>query len=195
MWQLIQLIKIKTMFRDYKKICQVGQWSSLQVYKKILVNEFSWLRHCEKCKVASAEFFLKSYVILLSLMNNNMNNPKGLRGEWSLLVYSFLTEDMEPSRIVEEMKSSDLSYDRISLVKKELSSKRKKMNQSIEKIKIKIEQVNSVIENLELVGSDTSGLTKEIDFLNNEGEKISEEVLHLDLKIRKLNELQDLLSS
>lgn len=142
----------------------------------------------------NSEVLLKSHVILLTLMNNNMSSPKGLRGEWSLLVYSFLTENAEPSRLVEEMKSSDVSLDRIDSVKKELSSKRRKMNQSIEKIKIKIEQVNSVIENLELVGSDSSGLSQEIDFLNHEGEKISEEVMQLDKKIRKLNELQDLLS-
>jgi uncharacterized coiled-coil DUF342 family protein len=55
--------------------------------------------------------------------------------------------------------------------------------------------VSSVIENLELVGSDTAGLNKEIDFLNNEGEKISEEVFTLDQKIKKLHELQDLIAS
>lgn len=126
-------------------------------------------------------------------MNKNMNSPKGLRGEWSLLVYSFLSDSAEPVAMVNQLKSSDVSSDKIMLIKKELSSKRKKMNQSIEKIKIKIEQVSSVIENLELVGSDTAGLNKEIDFLNNEGEKISEEVLQLDVKIKKLNELQDLL--
>ena len=126
-------------------------------------------------------------------MNDGISSPKGLRGEWSLLLHSFLEESSEPARLMDQVKTSALSADKITIIKKELSSKRKKMNQSIEKIKIKIEQVCSVIENLELVGSDITGLNKEIDFLSHEGEKISEEVFLLDKKIRKLHELQDLL--
>lgn len=127
-------------------------------------------------------------------MNDGISSPKGLRDEWSLLLHSFLEESSEQQELLNQMKSSELTHDQIKVIKKELSSKRKKMNQSIEKIKIKIEQVSSVIENLELVGSDTSGLIKEIDFLNNEGEKISEEVFGLDKKIKKLHELQDLIT-
>ncbi len=127
-------------------------------------------------------------------MNDGINTPNGLRGEWSLLLHSFLEESVESTQIIDQMKSAALSIDQIKVIKKDLSSKRKKMNQSIEKIKIKIEQVNNVIENLELVGSDTLGLTKEIDFLSHEGEKISEEVFVLDKKIKKLHELQDLIT-
>lgn len=128
-------------------------------------------------------------------MNDGISSPKGLRDEWSLLLHSFLEENSEEKfQLLERLKSSDLSDDQIKIIKKDLSSKRKKMNQSIEKIKIKIEQVNAVIENLELVGSDTSGLLKEIDFLSHEGEKISEEMMTLDQKIRKLHDLQDLMA-
>lgn len=127
-------------------------------------------------------------------MNDGIRSSKGLRGEWSLLLHSFLEQSVEPAQLVDQMKSSELSVDQITVIKKELSSKRKKMNQSIEKIKIKIEQVNNVIENLELVGSDTAGLIKEIDFLSNEGEQISGEVFVLDKKIRKLHELQELIA-
>lgn len=123
-----------------------------------------------------------------------MNSPKGLRGEWSLLLHSFLEESSESARLVNQMKSSALSSEQIKIIKKELSSKRKKMNQSIEKIKIKMDQVSSVIENLILVGSDPSGLNKEIDFLSHEGQKISEEVFRLDTKIKKLHELQEILA-
>lgn len=127
-------------------------------------------------------------------MNDGTSSPKGLREEWSLLLHSFLEDNSKESEIINQMKTSALTADQIKLLRKELSSKRKKMNQSIEKIKIKIEQVTSVIENLELVGSDSSGLIKEIDFLNNEGEKISEQVMELDSKIKKLHELQDLIT-
>ena len=121
-------------------------------------------------------------------------SPKGLRDEWSLLLHSFLDEASEKQNIIEQMKSSDMSLEQINLVKRDLSSKKKKMNQTIEKIKIKIEQVHNVVENLNLVGSDSTGLLKEIDFLSNEGEKISEEVLNLDKKIKKLRDLQDMIS-
>ena len=125
---------------------------------------------------------------------NNVSGPKGLRAEWSLLVHSFLDENSERTALLDQLKAAELSVDEIKVIKKELSSKRKKMNQSIEKIKIKIDQVNSIIENLALVGSDPAGLLKEIDFLSNEGEKISEEVMSLDQKIKKLHDLQDLIA-
>lgn len=123
----------------------------------------------------------KTHVILDTPMNDGMSSPKGLRDEWSLLLHSFL-EDGSKERadllntMKQQMSHDSLSHEQIKSLKKELSSKRKKMNQSIESIKIKIEQVGTVIENLELVGSDTSGLVKEMDLLSNEGEKISQEV-------------------
>jgi len=120
------------------------------------------------------------------------SSQSGLKQEWSLLIHSFLEEDMNKLDIVDKMKSSELSIERIKSIKKELSAQRKKMNQAIEKIKIKIDQVSTVIENLRLVGSDTSGLVKEIDFLSNEGEKMFEEVLMLDQKIKRIHELQEM---
>lgn len=120
------------------------------------------------------------------------SSQSGLKQEWSLLIHSFLEDESIKLEIVDKMKSSELSIERIKSIKKELSAQRKKMNQAIEKIKIKIEQVTTVIENLRLVGSDISGLMKEIDFLNNEGEKMSEEVLMLDQKIKRIHELQEM---
>ena len=126
---------------------------------------------------------------------NDGTGPKGLRDEWSLLLHSFLDDQANHNEMLAKLKSTELSVDQIKVIKKDLSSKRKKMNQSIERIKIKIEQVNTVIENLELVGSATLGLQKEIDFLSNEGEKISEEVVLIDNKIKKLHDLQENLVS
>ncbi len=123
---------------------------------------------------------------------NDDYTQSGLRQEWSLLIHSFLEDDSNKLELVDKMRNSELSGERIRSLKKDLSSQRKKLNQAIEKIKIKIDQVSVVIENLTLVGSDTSGLLKEIDFLNREGEKISEEMSGLDQKIRKIHELQDL---
>ncbi len=120
--------------------------------------------------------------------------PKGLRDEWSLLLHSFLDEKANQSEVMAKLQSADLSVDQIKVIKKDLSSKLNKMNQSIERIKIKIDQVSAVIENLELVGSATEGLHQEIEILNNEGEKISEEVQVIDNKIRKLHDLQETVS-
>lgn len=159
-----------------------------------MANESKNLERCEKNIKSQFEKFSKTYVILISIMNDGISAPGGLRGEWSLLLHSFLEQTAEPNQLIDQMKSSALSIDQIKVIKKDLSSKRKKMNQSIEKIKIKIEQVSNVIENLELVGSDTASLNKEIDFLSHEGEKISEEVFTLDAKIKKLHELQDLIA-
>ena len=128
----------------------------------------------------------KNCDILPASMNENDSRPGGLRNEWALLVYSFLEDNTSKSELIKRLQKVD-----VSSVKKDLSSKRKKLNQSIEKIKIKIDQVNTVIENLELVGSDTAGLIKEIDFLSREGEKISEEIFSLDSKIKKIHELQE----
>lgn len=126
---------------------------------------------------------------------NDGTSPKGIRDEWSLLLHSFLDEQADQSEMIAKLKLAEMSADQIKVIKKELSSKRKKMNQSIERIKIKIDQVSTVIENLELVGSATSGLQKEIEFLSNEGEKISEEVMMIDSKIKKLHDLQENLVS
>lgn len=122
-------------------------------------------------------------------------SPNGLRDEWTLLLHSFLEEDSVRNELLTQFKADKLSADQLKSVKKEFSNKRKKLNQAIEKIKIKIEQVSGVIENLELVGSDISGLVKEIDYLSYEGEKISEEIFSLDKKIKKLHDLQEIVTA
>lgn len=130
-------------------------------------------------------------------MNDGIISPKGLRDEWSLLLHTFLDDSSETKKsdeMITQMKASPLTLDQIKGMRKDLSSKRKKMNQSIEKLKSKIEQMSNVVDNLELVGSDTTGLVKEINMLNNEGEQISEEIIVLDQKIKKLHELQDLMA-
>ena len=124
-------------------------------------------------------------------MNDGSISPKGLRDEWSLLLHSFLDEQSDSSQTLNKLNQSGMSIDQIKTVKKDLSSRRKKMNQAIEKIKIKIDQMSSVMENLELVGSDIGSLQKEIISLSTEGEHISEQIMALDSKLKKLHELQD----
>ncbi len=115
--------------------------------------------------------------------------PNGLKEEWKLLLHSFLENNSKQDELLDEVRK--LSVEQLQTIKKDLSQRRKKLNQAIEKIKIKIDQVNNVIDNLNLVGSDSTGLVKEIDFLNREGEKISEEIFSVDEKIKKIHGLQD----
>ena len=133
---------------------------------------------------------VRSRVIIKERMDDSYS-PKGLREEWSLLLHSFLDEQVPDQDLMKKINSQNMTLDQIKTIKKELSSKRKKMNQSIEKIKIKIEQVSGVIENLELVGSDVSGLQKEVDLLNQEGQRISKQIFSLDLKLKQLHDLHD----
>ena len=59
-----------------------------------------------------------------------------LRQEWSLLIHSFLEDDSNKLELVDKMRNSELSGERIKSLKKELSSQRKKLNQAIEKLKL-----------------------------------------------------------
>lgn len=123
---------------------------------------------------------------------DDYSRSSGLREEWKLLLHSFLEDHSKQVDLINQVQQ--LSADQLKSIKKDLSQRRKKLNQAIEKIKIKIDQLSGVIENLELVGSDSSGLLKEIDFLSREGEKISEEIQMVDDKIRKVHSLQEISS-
>jgi chromosome segregation ATPase len=123
--------------------------------------------------------------------DGSKKNIRGIKAEWSMLVHSFLDDEIQSDKLVKEVKNSAVSIEQIQVLRKELSARRKKMNQSIEKIKIKLEKVTAVIENLELVGSDASGLQREVQSLSHEGEKMSEAILDLDSKIKKLHEIED----
>jgi methyl-accepting chemotaxis protein len=123
---------------------------------------------------------------------DDYSRSSGLREEWKLLLHSFLEDHSKQVDLINQVQQ--LSADQLKAIKKDLSQRRKKLNQAIEKIKIKIDQLSGVIENLDLVGSDSSGLLKEIDFLSREGEKISEEIQIVDEKIKKVHSLQEISS-
>ncbi len=120
-------------------------------------------------------------------MNDGPSNYSSLRQEWSLLVHSFL--DHQPEE--KNLNADDLSVEQVNLLQKDLSQKRKKLNQKIEGIKSRMDELHAISEILILVGSDNSEIQSELSQLNVDGEKISNEIFSTETKIKKTHELKE----
>ncbi len=142
------------------------------------------------------------YLIYLCYTEPDMNEDSsrvpqkhGLKNEWSLLVHSFIeSSDHEKETFYTKVKNSGLQIADLKLHTKQLSQDRKKLNQQIEKIKHDLDRLTSVIENLELVGSDVESVHFQIEKLNLSGEKISADVFEIEKKIKKIREIQEIIS-
>ncbi len=128
--------------------------------------------------------------------SSQLLHKQGLKNEWALLVHSFVesSEDVKPT-LLEKIQKSGLKTADLSLHTKALSQNRKSLNLQIEAIKSKIDRLIIVSENLELVGSSTDGIHEDIQMLDHEGEKLSEEVIALEKKIKKIREIEKAISS
>ncbi len=128
--------------------------------------------------------------------SSQLPQKQGLKNEWALLVHSFVesSEDVKPT-LLEKIQKSGLKPADLSLHTKTLSQNRKSLNLQIEAIKSKIDRLVIVSENLELVGSNTDGIHEDIQMLNHEGEKLSAEVIELEKKIKKVREIEKVISS
>lgn len=128
--------------------------------------------------------------------SSQLPQKQGLKNEWALLVHSFVesSDDVKPT-LLEKIQKSGLKPDDLSLHTKTLSQNRKNLNLQIEAIKSKIDRLLTVSENLELVGSNTEGIHEDIQMLNNEGEKLSAEVIDLEKKIKKIREIEKVIST
>ncbi len=124
-------------------------------------------------------------------MNDGPSNFGGLQKEWSLLVHSFLDQTPQDKKIVSKLNPQDLNLEQVKIVKKDLSSQRKILNQKIEAINFELDKLSGVVENLKLVGSDSTEINDEIDSLHLQGEKISSEIQSVELKITKIHDLKD----
>jgi len=113
-----------------------------------------------------------------------------LRSEWSLLVESFI-DDSELEIKKNKLNLKGLSLDFVVDQIKELSTHKQSLYQRIEKLKDRIEESQAVYENLILVGSDTQEISNHIDKMHTEGEKISEEIMRIDEKLKKMRSLED----
>lgn len=118
-----------------------------------------------------------------------------IRSEWALLLHSFLDEDSSPIEILDriQLDPDPMTLEEVKLLKKKLSDERKLLNQRIEVIKAQLDKNNRVLSNLELVGSDTEEVVEDNEKLQAEGESITEKLVRLDTKIKKLHELNDAL--
>src|SRR3989344_1695597 len=117
-------------------------------------------------------------------MNDGPSNISGLQKEWSLLVHSFLDQDIPDRKLVEKLNSQDLTLEQVNTLRKDLSQRRQGLNQKIETIKLEI-------ESLSLVGSSIEETQTEIEALHQQGEKLSIEILSIDHKINKIHDLTD----
>ncbi len=128
--------------------------------------------------------------------SSQLPHKQGLKNEWALLVHSFVesSEEVKPT-LLERIQKSGLKPADLSLHTKTLSQKRKSLNLQIEAIKSKIDRLIIVSENLELVGSNTDGIHEDIQMLDHEGEKLSEEAILLEKKIKKIREIEKAISS
>ncbi len=128
--------------------------------------------------------------------SSQLPQNQGLKNEWALLVHSFVesSEDVKPT-LLEKIQKSGLKPADLSLHTKTLSQNRKSLNLQIEAIKSKIDRLVIVSENLELVGSNTDGIHEDIQMINHEGEKLSAEVIELEKKIKKVREIEKVISS
>lgn len=128
--------------------------------------------------------------------SSQLPQKQGLKNEWALLVHSFVesSEEVKPT-LLEKIQKSGLKPADLSLHTKTLSQNRKSLNLQIEAIKSKIDRLLTVSENLELVGSNTDGIHEDIQMLNNEGEKLSAEVMDLEKKIKKIREIEKVIST
>lgn len=128
--------------------------------------------------------------------SSQLPQKQGLKNEWALLVHSFVesSDEVKPT-LLEKIQKSGLKPADLSLHTKTLSQNRKNLNLQIEAIKSKIDRLLTVSENLELVGSNTEGIHEDIQMLNNEGEKLSAEVMDLEKKIKKIREIEKVIST
>ena len=137
------------------------------------------------------------------MINGDMNEdssqlPKkqGLKNEWSLLVQSFIeSSDQEKQTLYEKLHSSGLKAADLKIHTKKFSQSRKNLNLQIEKIKTEIDRLGGVVENLQLVGSDAEPILEQIEQFNIEGEKLSSEVFELEKKIKKIREIEEVITS
>lgn len=112
-----------------------------------------------------------------------------LRTEWSLLVESFI-DDSELEITKKNLKLKGMSLEFVVEQIKDLSGQKKILFQRIEKLKNEIEQQQAVLENLVLVGSDTSEVMAAIDRLQEQGQLLSEEIMKIDEKLKKMRSLE-----
>jgi uncharacterized coiled-coil DUF342 family protein len=127
-------------------------------------------------------------------MNDGSSNGKNksLRSEWSILVQSFVEDELieeavdKNQKLIGQLKSQGLAFEDLKAYSKQLSVERKSINNQIEDIKNSIDDKHQTIENLILVKSDTSDVLAEIEELNRLGEQLSKKMSQIEKKSKSL---------
>lgn len=129
--------------------------------------------------------------------SSRLLKKQGLKNEWSLLVHGFIesSDQSEKETFLDKIRSSGLKTNELKIHSKSLSQKRRILNLRIEKIKAEMDHLGTVGENLVLVGSDMDSITERIQLLNLEGEKLSSEVSDIEKKLKKIREIEQIITS
>lgn len=128
-------------------------------------------------------------------MNDGSRKVKssGLRNEWSILIQSFVEDDIESRHtVINQLKEQGLTFEDFQKYSKHLSQQRKSINNQIEDLKNQIDDRYQTIENLILVKSDTTEVLQEIEDLNALGEKLSKQMEQVDQKSKALRRAEAL---
>ena len=136
-------------------------------------------------------------------MNDGSRNEKNnsLRSEWSILIQSFIEDDVidlevdKNHKLLDQLKAQGLTFDDLQTYAKHLSVERKSINNRIEDVKKSIENKHQTIENLILVHSETSGVLGEIEALNGLGEQLSKKMSQIEKKSKSLRLAESLFLS
>ncbi|MBX2988408.1 MAG: hypothetical protein KF802_10985 [Bdellovibrionaceae bacterium] len=131
-----------------------------------------------------------------------MNNDDGhssslvqtLKNEWSLLWESIAGEgDETPNarEVFEQGPLKILSLEDIRHLTLELSQGRKRLNQRLESLGKEIEWNSAKLESLRLVGGEDTDTVQKIHELNDQGQRISQELAKLDQILRTTREQED----
>lgn len=103
-----------------------------------------------------------------------------LKTEWSLFWAGFKADD----ETLPLDKPEELSLDQLKTLKKSLSDERKKLNQKLESIRKEIDVNTAKVDSLKIVGGKTEEILLRIADLNDQGQKVSEQLARMDHRLK-----------
>jgi hypothetical protein len=117
----------------------------------------------------------------------------GLKNEWSLFWDSLTGEDKPDEKDDAELlpPPSPLTLEQVKALTKALSADRKRLNLKLEEIRHRIEESSARLESLKMVGSSEEETFQLISELNDQGQKIAEQLNKVDERLRLARRRED----
>ena len=117
-----------------------------------------------------------------------------LKNEWSLLWESIAGDEPKESESSLETPAPPLrvlSLDDIRIITRELSQDRRKLHRRLESLNKELELNSAKLESLRAVGNEDGETLKRMNELNEQGQKISQELATLDDKLKRAREHEE----